>query len=506
MNRGTGHSLVCGLEIHVELATRTKVLCACPNRFGAEPNTLACPVCAGLPGALPVLNAEAVRLAVLAGLALDCTIRSRSVMARKNYFYPDMPKGYQITQYEEPLCVDGSILLDDLPGGPRRVRIERAHLEEDAGKLLHDAFGTGTLVDLNRCGVPLLEIVGAPDLRTPEEARRMMEIVRDRLEACGVSDCRMEEGSLRADVNVSLLDEATGQFGTRVEIKNVNSFRAVERAVASEARRQERILGAGGRVVRETRLWDDGRGESRPMRRKETDDDYRYFPEPDLPALRIGPEEVEALRRRLPEFPAERRRRYRDEMGLSDADALLLCRPPAVARLFESACAAGASPRAAADFLRVEVFRHLNRAGLDPADVPFGGESLARLLAAVGAGRLAPVGARRVLERMFEDSGAAADPEGEAERQGLLIRSGGVGLDDLARRVAAAHPAACQDLRAGKEKAFSFLLGQAMREARGGADPKALAEALRRVLSGPGHESAGLTGPAEQAGGKGDPA
>ncbi len=475
------YEIVCGLEIHAELSTATKIWCGCANEFGGEPNTRCCPVCTGLPGALPVLNRRVVAFAVKAGLAMHCTIAPRSVMARKNYFYPDMPKAYQISQYEAPLCLGGHVDIET-SAGPRRIRLTRIHIEEDAGKLLHDAYGTGTLVDLNRCGVPLIEIVSEPDLRGAEEAKAYMEAVREILEACAVSDVKMQEGSMRADVNVSIRPVGATEYGTRTEMKNLNSFRAVHRAVEAEAKRQEALLAAGKKVAQETRQWDDNRGESRGMRGKEDAQDYRYFPDPDLVPILVSESDVARIRAELPELPAERRARYIGTLGIAEADAALLTRSRAEAELFEAVLAQGVGVRAAVTWVVVELFARLNAAGRSVADLPFGGAALGRLAALVEAGKVNAGSARRILGSMMEQGG---EPAALAESMGLLVVADEGGIAAAVAAALAGSPAAVADYRSGSAKSFGFLMGQAMKAAGGRADPKLLQAALREALDGP---------------------
>ena len=477
------YEIVCGLEIHSELSTATKIWCGCENAFGGEPNTRCCPVCTGLPGALPVLNRKVVEYAVKAGLAMHCDISPTSVMARKNYFYPDMPKAYQISQFERPLCVGGYVDIETSQG-PRRIKITRIHIEEDAGKLLHDAYGTGTLVDLNRCGVPLIEIVGEPDLRSAEETKAYMEAVREILESCAVSDVRMQEGSLRADVNVSIRPVGETRLGTRTEMKNLNSFRAVYRAVEAEAKRQEALLAAGKKVVQETRQWDDNRGESRGMRGKEDAQDYRYFPEPDLLPILVTPEDIARIAKELPELPAARRARYVGTLGIAEADATLLTRTRAESTMFEDVLAQGVGVRAAVTWVVVELFSRMNTSGVSVVDLPFGGASLGRLVAMVEAGKVNPGSARRILAAMMENGG---DPAALAESMGLLAVSDAGGIRSAVETALAQNAAAVADYRSGSAKALGFLMGQAMKAAGGRADPKLLSAALKEALDRAGN-------------------
>ncbi len=473
---------VIGLEIHAQLLTDTKIFCGCRTTFGAPPNTAVCPVCTGLPGALPVLNRRAVELGVLAALALNCTIPPRSVFARKNYFYPDLPKGYQISQYDLPLATGGTL---QAAGGPP-VGITRVHLEEDAGKSLHHGLADSdraTYVDFNRSGVPLIEIVTEPDLRSAADAAAFFAELREILVTLGVSDGNMEEGSLRCDANVSLRQAGAARFGTKTEVKNVNSFRYLQRALEFEIDRQRAVLDAGGTVRQETRLWDSTTGETVAMRTKEEAHDYRYFPEPDLPPVVLEPAWVEELRRRLPELPDARRLRFVGQYGLSEYDADVLVRlMSGGADYFEAAVRAGAPPKSASNWIQGEVRRLMKDRGVERlADAPVPAEALAELAGLADRGTISSTVAKDVLARMWTTGRRAAD----------IVREDGLGqigdeatLTALVADVLAANPDAAAEYRAGKGAVLGFLVGQVMKKSGGKANPKVASELMRKTLEG----------------------
>lgn len=473
---------VIGLETHVQLATATKLFCACRHTFGEPPNRHTCPVCAGLPGALPVLNAAAWRAAVRAALALGATIAAHSRFARKNYFYPDLPKGYQISQYDQPFATGGHL---DLRGGglSRRVRLERIHLEEDAGKILHVPEEGKSLVDLNRAGVPLLEIVTRPDLRTPEEAGACLRLLRATMRALGVSDGDMEKGSLRCDANCSLRPRGSPALGTKVEIKNLNSFRMVQRALRSEIERQRGIRDRGGRIESETRRWREEAGTTERMRSKEVAMDYRYFPEPDLPPLRADPAWVEELRATLPETPTARFERYRREACLPEPDAWHLAEDPVLARLFERTLASGALARTAANWILGPVLHEAAARGADAGDLDLPPARLAALLRLAEEGSLSATAAKTVLHAML-DTGRA--PRELMRDLGLEQISDEAALLPIVRRAIEARAGAARQVRDGKAKALEAILGEVMRLSRGQANPTRARELLRRELGAPG--------------------
>jgi aspartyl-tRNA(Asn)/glutamyl-tRNA(Gln) amidotransferase subunit B len=477
---------VIGLEVHAQLLTRTKLFCGCANRFGADPNTLVCPVCLGLPGALPVLNRRAVTLALRAALATGCAIQPLSVFERKNYFYPDLPKGYQISQYARPLATEGFVAVTGADGGEKRVRLARIHMEEDAGKLLHEGFswsGEKSGVDLNRAGVPLIEIVSEPDLRGPEEAHAYLTALRSILLYAEVSDGNMEEGSLRCDANVSIRRRGTEELSTRTEIKNLNSFRNVARAVEHEIARQVAIVESGGRVVLETLLWNADRGETASMRSKEEAHDYRYFPEPDLPPLVVSAEWVEEARRALPELPADRRRRFASEYALPPYDASVLTQERQVAEYFEAAARASGNPKATSNWVMTEVLRKLKEDDRPLAASPVGPEALAGLIRLVEAGTISGKTAKDVFEKMW-----ASGEEGQAivEREGLTQLSDDPALRAVVTEVVAASPGQVASYRGGRPAALGWFVGQVMRRTGGRANPQRVGELLREALGADG--------------------
>ena len=467
---------VIGLEVHVQLATRSKMFCACSTGFGAPPNTNVCPVCLGLPGALPVPNREAVRLAVRAAHALGGRVAERSIFARKNYFYPDLPKGYQISQYDAPLSIGGGIGVDTPDRGTVEVSIERLHVEEDAGKSLHDRIPGKTAVDLNRAGVPLAEIVSGPDLRSPAEARAYLVAIKQLLIYAGVSECSMEQGSLRVDANISIRRGGDTGFGTKTEIKNLNSFANVERALEAERIRQEGMVDRGERVAQVTLLFNAATGQVRPMRSKEESHDYRYFPDPDLPPLLLSPEWIEQIRGELPELPAAKRARLVSAYGLTGYDAAVLASERPIADYFEAAARAGAPAKSAANWILGEVMTGYNATGgfaVAPAD-------LADLISLVERGTVSLQAAKKVFGEMAASGGAPAEV---AERLGLIQVRDEAALEQWAEAVLAAHPGEVARYRAGEAKLLGFLTGQVMKRSQGKADPKGVQAVLQRKLT-----------------------
>ncbi len=470
--------MVIGLEVHVELKTRSKMFCSCPVAFGAPPNTHVCPVCLGLPGVLPVPNRTAVEYAIRAALALNCQIPSFSKFDRKNYHYPDLPKNYQISQYDRPLGVNGHVVIR-VGGQERRIGIRRLHLEEDTGKSTHEGVAGGSLVDFNRAGVPLVEIVSEPDLRSPEEARLYLQELRTIMLYTGVSDVKMEEGSLRCDANISLRPAGSRELGTLVEIKNMNSFRSVQRALEYEVSRQAALLDAGQRIVRETRHWDEVRGVTFPSRSKEEAHDYRYFPDPDLVPLEIAPAWVEEIRSSLPELPDARRRRYVEAYGLPEYDAEVLVQEPALADFFEGAVAAGANPKGASNWVMVELLGFLNAEGRSLADIPLRPGHLASLLRLIEEGTISGKIAKEVFAQTCRTGRA---PEEIVREAGLTQISDADELRQVARQVLAANGPAVADYRAGKKAALGFLVGQMMKATRGKANPALANQILTELL------------------------
>jgi aspartyl-tRNA(Asn)/glutamyl-tRNA(Gln) amidotransferase subunit B len=470
---GGAYEAVIGLEIHAQLLTASKIFCGCSTAFGAEPNTHVCPVCLGMPGSLPVLNRAAVDDAIRASLALGCTIHETSIFARKNYFYPDLPKGYQISQYELPLATAGRFA---------GVRITRVHLEEDAGKSLHEGFfdsARKTYVDFNRTGVPLIEIVTEPDLRSAADAADFFSRLREVLVWLGVNDGNMEEGSLRCDANVSVRPGGQAALGTKAEVKNLNSFRFLQKALEHEIDRQIDVVSNGGRVVQETRLWDAGAGRTTSMRSKEEAHDYRYFPDPDLPAVIVAAERVAAIRGAMPELPDARRRRFVAEHALPEYDAHQLTQSRAVADYFEAAVAAGAPAKAASNWIMGELARTLNAHGVGIERSPVGADRLAGLIALVEKGTISGSMAKDVFEKMYA-TGRAAPAIVEAE--GLAQIDDESAIAALIGQVVAANADAVAQYRGGKASTFGFLVGQVMKAAKGKANPKRVNELLKQTL------------------------
>ena len=467
-----------GLEVHVQMRTERKLFCGNQVVFGDEPNSHVCPVCLGLPGALPATTPEAVKLAVRTALALDCTIHMTSVWERKNYFYPDLPKGYQITQFEMPLATDGVVIYDG-PEGEGMVRIRRAHMEEDAGKSIHDRIPRGTAVDLNRAGTPLVEIVTEPDLRSPADARAFLVALKHILEYADVSDCNMEEGSLRVDANVSLRPVGASELGAKTEIKNVNSFSGVERALEIEIARQAEVLDHGGTVDQETLLWDDHKGQLRSMRSKEDSHDYRYFPDPDLPPLVLEPSLVEVARQCLPELPRLRRHRFIQDYGLSSYDAGVLTHTVASANYFEAVVGANAEPKSAANWVMVPVQALMNERREDLETFRVSARALAELIELVTEGTVSDTAAKKVLAIVAEDGGS---PRAVIEEQGLAQVRDDVQLEQWVQAVIEAQPDEVSRYQGGEKRLIGFLVGQVMRRSSGTADPRRVNAILTKEL------------------------
>lgn len=475
------YECVIGLEVHAQLLTDSKLFCSCATTFQAEPNDQTCPVCLGLPGVLPVLNRQAVELTMRTGLAMQGTVAALNRFARKNYFYPDLPKGYQISQFEEPL-IEGGCLGIEVDGTARQVRLNRIHLEEDAGKSIHGenlADPSKSYVDLNRTGVPLMEIVSAPDLRSPEEARAYLQKLKTVLEYLDVCDGNMEEGSLRCDANVSLRPAGTDVLGTRTEIKNLNSFRNVQQAIAYEMERQRDVLDNGGSVVQETRLFDAGRGVTLPMRSKEEAHDYRYFPEPDLVPLQIDPDWVDNVRQSIPELPDARRQRFISQYGLPAYDAEVLVASRAMADYFETAAASFPEAKIVSNWVMGDFLRELNHAGHHPSEAPATPSHLAELLRLIDEGTISGKIAKTVFEDVYRTGKRPGDIVAE---QGLVQMSDTDALQEIIGQVVADHPEQAAAYRAGKEKLLGFFVGQTMKATQGKANPAMVNTLLKQLL------------------------
>ena len=464
------YEAVIGLEVHAELSTKTKIFCSCPTDFGGAPNTHCCPICMAMPGTLPVLNERVVEYAVKAGLATNCEISRNSKNDRKNYFYPDLPKAYQISQYDRPLCEHGYVEIEDDEGNPKKVRLLRIHIEEDAGKLNHDEYGGGSLVDLNRAGVPLIESVSEPDLRSAGEAERYLRKLKSIFEYIEVSDCKMQEGSLRADVNVSVHKKGE-PFGTRTEMKNMNSFRSIVRAIEYESNRQIDVIEEGGTIEQESLRWDDVSGRTFSMRSKEDAEDYRYFPDPDLVAIRLSDEYIQDIKNHLPELPESRKERYISEYGLTEKDANLITASKYLSDLFEGTKEVSGSAKLSANWILSDVSRILNEKEMEPDQIPFTAEQLGKMIKLIENGTISSAIAKKVLTELFENP---ADPEEITKAKGWIQISDESAIKDVVMQVLEANPQSVADFKAGKDKALGFLVGQAMKATRGQANPQML--------------------------------
>lgn len=472
------YEVVIGLEVHAELSTKTKIFCSCPTEFGAAPNTHVCPVCMAMPGTLPVLNEKVVEYAVKAGLATNCEISRNSKNDRKNYYYPDLPKSYQISQFDKPLCEHGYVEIDT-PNGKKKIRLLRIHIEEDAGKLNHNDFGGGSLVDLNRAGVPLIEMVSEPDLRSAEEVEAYMRKLKSILEYIEVSDCKMQEGSLRADVNVSV-HKPGEPFGTRTEMKNMNSFRSIVRAIEYEVERQIDVLEDGGKIEQETLRWDDVSGKTFPMRDKEDTQDYRYFPDPDLVAIKLSEEYIENIKNTLPELPESRKERYLKEYELSEKDAKLITASKYLSDLFEKAIEVCHNPKAVCNWIISDISRILNETEMEPIAIPFDANQLGKLVVLIDKGTISSSIGKKVLVELFENP---RDPEEIIKEKGWIQISDEGAIKEVVMKILEANPQSVADFKAGKDRALGFLVGQAMKETKGKANPKMLNEMFLAELN-----------------------
>ena len=472
------YEVIIGLEVHAELSTKTKIFCSCPTKFGAAPNTQVCPICMAMPGALPVLNEKVVEYAVKAGLATNCEIARNSKNDRKNYFYPDTPKAYQISQYDEPLCEHGYVEIDS-KNGKKKIGLTRIHIEEDAGKLNHDEFAGGSLVDLNRAGVPLIEIVSEPDLRSSEEVEQYLKKLKSILEYIEVSDCKMQEGSYRADVNVSVRKKGETKLGTRTEMKNMNSFRSITRAIEYEVDRQIEVIENGGKVVQESLRWDDVSGKTFSMRDKEDAEDYRYFPEPDLVAINLSEEYIENIKKSLPELPESRKERYLKEYELSEKDANIITSSKYLSDLFERAIKVCNNPKAVNNWIISDISRILNETETDPIEIPFDCNQLGKLVILIDKGTISSSIGKKVLEELFENP---RDPEEIIKEKGWIQISDEGAIKEIVLKILEANPQSIADYKAGKDRALGFLVGQAMKETKGKANPKMLNEMFLEEL------------------------
>lgn len=472
------YETVIGLEVHVELATKTKIFCSCSTEFGGAPNTHTCPVCTGMPGSLPVLNRQVVEYALAVGLAVNCEINQYCRFDRKNYFYPDNPQNYQISQLYLPICHDGFVETWTA-AGKKKVGIHEIHMEEDAGKLIHDEWEDCSLVDYNRSGVPLIEIVSEPDMRSADEVIAYLEKLRLIIQYLGASDCKLQEGSMRADVNLSVREAGALEFGTRTEMKNLNSFKAIARAIEGERKRQIELLEDGKKVVQETRRWDDNKESSRAMRSKEDAKDYRYFPDPDLPPVTISDAWIQEIKDRQPELKTEKMARYQEEYGLSAYDADIITGAKHMADIFEATVSLCGKPKEAANWLMVEAMRLLKEEALEPEALRFSPENLAKLIVLVDNGTINRTVAKEVFEKIFAED---IDPEAYVEENGLKVVNDEGALRAVIREVIAANPQSVTDYHNGKERARGFLVGQTMRAMKGKADPAMVNKVLEELL------------------------
>ena len=464
------YEVIIGLEVHAELSTKSKIFCSCPTQFGGNPNTHTCPICMAMPGALPVLNEKVVEYAVKAGLATNCEISRNCKNDRKNYFYPDLPKSYQISQFDKPLCEHGFIEIE-VDGEKKKIGLTRIHIEEDAGKLNHDDFSGDSLVDLNRDGVPLIEIVSEPDLRSTEEVDKYLKKLKSILEYIEVSDCKMQEGSFRADVNVSVRKVGETKFGTRTEMKNMNSFRSITRAIEYEVDRQIDVLENGGKVDQETLRWDDISGKTFSMRSKEEAQDYRYFPEPDLVAIKLSEEYIENIKNNLPELPESRKERYLNDYKLSEKDANIITASKYLSNLFEEATKLSGNHKTVNILIISDISRILNEKEIEASQIPFTSENLAELVCLIDKGDVSSSIAKKVLEELFENP---KSPKEIIAEKGLAQISDESAILQVVDKVLEANPQSVADYKAGKDRALGFLVGQAMKETKGKANPQML--------------------------------
>ncbi|MGN1162089.1 MAG: Asp-tRNA(Asn)/Glu-tRNA(Gln) amidotransferase subunit GatB [Candidatus Fimenecus sp.] len=471
--------IVMGLEVHTELSTKTKIFCNCSTQFGGEPNTHVCEICSGMPGTLPLLNKKVVEYAVRTGLATNCTITQYNKFDRKNYFYPDLSKAYQISQLYLPICRNGYIEVDTAEGEKKKIRIHEIHMEEDAGKLIHDEWEDCTLVDYNRCGVPLLEIVSEPDFRSADEVLQYLENLRAILQFIGASDCKMQEGSLRADINLSVRKKGEEKFGVRTEMKNMNSFKAIQRAIEYESQRQIELLEEGGVVTQETRRWDDNKGVSTAMRSKEDAQDYKYFPEPDLPPIEISDEYIENIKNNMPELPQQKKQRYMTELGLPEYDTNILTGSVYLVRLFERTVEVTGNPKDSANWIMGELMKLLNDSQTLPENMSFEFDSLGKIINLVNSGKINRGTGKKVLEKVFTDN---VEPEKYIEENNLGAMTDTGAIKSVIEQVIAENEKSVSEYKGGKTQAFQYLIGQSMRALRGKAPAQEVQKILKELL------------------------
>ena len=475
---GKEYEVIIGLEVHVELNTKTKIFCGCSTEFGGAPNTHVCPVCSGMPGSLPVLNKEVVNKAISVGLATNCEITRNSKFDRKNYFYPDNPQNYQISQLYYPICRNGHVTIS-VKGVKKDIRIHEIHMEEDAGKLIHDPVTDDTYVDFNRSGVPLIEIVSEPDMRSADEVIEYLEKLRETIQYLDASDCKLNEGSMRADVNISIREMGSEEFGIRTESKNLNSFKAIRRCIENEVNRQKEIIESGEKVIQETRRWDDEKGVSYSMRSKEDAQDYRYFPDPDLVPIVVSDEWIEEIRAAQPEFKDEKKVRYKEMYGLPDYDIDQITGSKKLGEIFEGAVRAGADPKKVSNWLMVETLRLQKEHEMETDDIPFSAENLAKLIGLTEKKVINSSVAKEVFEHVFAEN---IDPEVYVEEHGLKTVNDEGALRKTIEEIIAANPKSVEDYHNGKEKAIGFLVGQTMKAMKGKADPASINQILKELL------------------------
>lgn len=473
------YEIVIGLEVHTELSTKRKIFCNCTTQFGGDPNTHVCEVCAGMPGTLPVLNKNVVEYAIRTGVATNCEITRNNKFDRKNYFYPDLPKAYQISQLYLPICRNGHIDIKSDNGEIKPIRIHEIHMEEDAGKLIHDDWEDCTLVDYNRCGVPLLEIVSEPDMRSADEVIDYLTKLKSILQYIGVSDCKMQEGSLRADINLSVRPKGSDKFGTRTEMKNMNSFKAIARAIEFEAQRQIDIIEDGGKVQQETRRWDDNSGESYAMRSKEDAQDYKYFPEPDIPSIKIDDEWIETVKNNLPELPEKKKKRYVEELGLPEYDTSIITDSIFLVRLFEKTAEICKNAKNASNWIMGELLKRLNESAKTPEDIDFDENSLGKIILLVDQGKISRETGKKVFKKVFEEN---IDPEKYIKDNNLELLSDTSSLKPIIEEVINANEKSVTEYKNGKTQALQYLIGQCMRALKGKAPAQEVQKILKELL------------------------